>query len=477
MTAPAPSSRSQPRTRRPRRTPKSRPRWGLRCAACLSALLLAAAGSGHAVVSGLDTAIGRIDPFEGLNDRPRGSDGQNFLLVGTDGREKLTQQQRKRYHLGGAPCHCTDTIMLVHLSGDRRRASVLSIPRDSYVQLPAHTDRTTGERLPASPGKINAAYAHGGPQLTVRTVEEMTGLHIDHYLEVDFVSFMKTVDVVGGVDICSVRPMRDRYTGLDLPVGTSRLNGGEALQYVRSRHIDGASDLGRMQRQQRFLAALVHRVADGGVLINPVKFNRVATTLLGSVRADRGFGTDEMVDLGRAMRHFKPSSSEFVSVPIADPSYPVPGLGSTVMWDREKAGKIFRALRGDRPLAAHRPGRQRTALVDVAPERIRVRVDNGTDRAGLGHRVTRALRATGFVTTGSPGDAGVGTRRTVVTYDPAWDRSARTVAAALPGAELRPEYGHGPVIRVTVGEDFRQVRKVRPEDPVTAVTGDQVICD
>ncbi|MEV6313992.1 LCP family protein [Streptomyces sp. NPDC051776] len=464
-----------------------RPRWGLRLATGVSALLLAAGGCGHAVVSRLDTSIGRIDPFEGLNNRPRGSDGQNFLLVGTDGRDKLTPEQRKRYHLGGAPCHCTDTIMLVHLSGDRGRVSVISIPRDSYVKLPAHTDRATGERLPTRPGKINAAYAQGGPQLTIRTVEDMTGLHIDHYLEVDFTSFMETVDVLGGVEICSARPMRDHYTGLDLPVGTSRLGGGEALQYVRSRHIDGAADLGRMQRQQRFLAALVAKVTGGGVLMNPAKFHQVATTLLGSVRADRGFGTDEMVDIGRAMRHFEPSSSEFVSVPVADPNHPVPGLGATVKWDTEKAGKIFRALRADRPLAARAAHRRAPALVDVAPERIQVRVDNGTGREGLGHRVTRALRATGFVTSGAPRDAG-STRRTVVTYDPGWDRSARTVAAALPGARLRAEYGNGPVMKVTVGEDFRQVRKVRAEDPVqqtagpgdadvTAVTGDQVLCE
>ncbi|MEU6078911.1 LCP family protein [Streptomyces sp. NPDC047108] len=472
----------------PRLPGPRRPRWGLRLATGLSALLLVAGGCGHALVSRLDTAIGRIDPFEGLNNRPRGSDGQNFLLVGTDGRDKLTQEQRQRYHLGGAPCHCTDTIMLVHLSGDRRRVSVISIPRDSYVQLPSHTDKATGERVPARPGKINAAYAQGGPQLTVRTVEDMTKLHIDHYLEVDFTSFMETVDVLGGVEICSARPMHDRYSGLDLPVGTSRLNGGEALQYVRSRHIDGAADLGRMQRQQRFLAALVAKVTDGGVLMNPAKFQEVAATLLGSVRADRGFGTDEMVDIGRAMRHFRPSSSEFVSVPVADPSHPVPGLGSTVKWDTERAGKIFRALRADRPLADRAAGRPSPALVDVAPEQVQVRVDNGTGREGLGHRVTRALRATGFVTSGTPGDAGGSTRRTVVTYDPAWDRSVRTVAAALPGARLRPRYGNGPVMKVTVGEDFRRVRTVRAEDPsprttgphgadVTAVTGDQVLCD
>ncbi|MFF3767933.1 LCP family protein [Streptomyces sp. NPDC001922] len=474
MTAPAPPTQPHPRTVPPPR----RPRWGVRLAMAGAALLLAGAGAGHAMVTGLDTAIGRVDPFAGLNDRPRGTEGLNFLVVGTDGRERLDPATRRKYHLGGAPCRCTDTIMVVHLSADRDRASIVSIPRDSYVQLPEHTDPATGEQFPAHPGKINAAYAQGGPRLTVRTVEQMTGIHIDHYLEVDFTSFMRTVDALGGVKICAVRPMRDSYTGLDLPVGTRRLNGGEALQYVRSRHVDGAADLGRMRRQQHFMAALVQRVTSGGVLMNPVLLNKVAGTLVGSVRADRGLGADELMDLGRAMRGFSPASSEFVSVPVADAGYRVPGLGSTVRWDTAKATKIFRTLRADRPLAVrHRRG-GRGKPVDVAPQRIRVQVENGTDRAGLGTRADTALRKAGFVTSGAPVTAAAPVRRTVIGYDPGWDRSARALATALPGAELRPVYGQGPVMRVTVGPDFRSVQRVRVAGALddAALTGDHIMC-
>lgn len=107
--------------------------------------------------------------------------------------------------------------MIVHISEDRERASVVSLPRDSYAMTPPHTDRTTGEEHHGHPVKLNAAYAEGGPQLTVRTVETMTHVKIDHYLEVDFTSFMKTVDVLGGVKICTAEPLKDAYTGLDLP--------------------------------------------------------------------------------------------------------------------------------------------------------------------------------------------------------------------------------------------------------------------
>ena len=177
--------------------------------------------------------------------------------------------------------------------------------------------------------KLNAAYAEGGPALSVRTVENMTGLKIDHYLEVDFTSFMKTVDVVGGVQICTARPLKDSYTGLDLAAGTHQLNGGEALQYVRSRHTDGSADLGRMQRQQRFLAALIEKATSNGVLLNPVKFREVASSLLSSVRADEGFGMAEMLNFTYAMKGFSPSSSDFTTVPLGQLGVQVKGVGST----------------------------------------------------------------------------------------------------------------------------------------------------
>ncbi|MEU7156685.1 LCP family protein [Streptomyces chrestomyceticus] len=482
MTAPHRSPR--PRARHRRRG--GRPRWGLRITAGVSLLLLAAGGVGHAMVTGVEDGIARVDAFKGLGNRPdnSGGDGMNFLVVGTDGRDKLSPEEKRRYHLGGEPCHCTDTIMMVHLSADRNRASVVSLPRDSYAQTPPHTDGTTGKHHHGHPVKLNAAYAEGGPGLTIRTVERMTGVHIDHYLEVDFTSFMKTVDAVGGVDVCTNRPLKDSYSGLDLPVGRSRLNGGQALQYVRARHLDSASDLGRMQRQQRFLAALMHKITSSGALLHPVQFKEITDALLESVRADEGLGADELVDLGQALRGFNPSSSEFASVPLGDIDFQVPNVGSTVMWNEEKAKQLFQALREDRPLAVRRPGRQRATVVDVPPATVRVQVDNGAGRTGLGRAVDKSLRATGFDTTGTPGNAATRVRRTVIAYDPRWDRSVRSLAAALPGAALRQVPGQGAVLRVTVGKDFKAVHRVRSDDPTQptgagdfgTLTGDEAAC-
>ncbi|MFJ3586464.1 LCP family protein [Streptomyces sp. NPDC090127] len=467
----------------------------MRVATTLSVVVLGAGGIGHALVTSLDTGINRVDPFKDMKNRPRAGDGMNVLVVGTDGRDSISEQQRKEFRLGGAPCHCTDTVMLVHISEGRDRASVVSLPRDSYAEMPEHTDATTGKRHQAHPVKLNAAYAEGGPALTVRTVEGMTGVKIDHYLEVDFTSFMKTVDAVGGVEICTPRPMKDTYTGLDLAAGPHQLSGGQALQYVRSRHVDGAADIGRMQRQQRFLAALIDRATSGGVLLNPVRFREVATTMLKSVRADQGFGTDQLLALAKGLRGFTPASSEFVSVPVGEMSFPVKGIGSTVKWDAPKAQKIFQALRDDRPLAPRRAappapattteeakgGRPSPVVVDVAPKAIRVQVYNGTRTDGLGRKVDDALRATGFDTTRTPrtGD-GPERRRTLVEYDPRWDRSAKSLAAALPGAELRAVKGQGRTLRVLVGLDHRTVTPVRAHEPEAgpfeAVTGDRVVC-
>nr|WP_317453329.1 LCP family protein [Streptomyces xanthii] len=460
---------------------RRRPRWAMRVATTFSVTVLAAAGIGHALVTSLDSGIDRIDPFKDMKNRPAAGHGTNVLLVGTDGRDKITPAEKKKYRLGGAPCHCTDTVMIVHISADHDRASVVSLPRDSYAEMPPHTDRTTGEKHHAHPVKINAAYAEGGPQLTVRTVENMTHVKIDHYLEVDFTSFMRTVDVLGGVEVCTAKPLKDSYTGLDLGVGSHKLNGGQALQYVRSRHADSASDLGRMQRQQRFLASLISATTSSGVLLNPVKFREVARTLLSSVRADKGFGTNEMVDLAEAMRNFSPSSSEFTTVPIGDMSYPVKGIGSTVKWDPVKSRKLFDALREDEPLSAHHK-KKKAKVVGVSPQQIRVQVENGTRTSGLGMKVDKALKKTGFRTSGAPVNASGGAvaAHTLVLYDPRWDRSAKSLAAALPGARLKPVKGQGAMLKVVAGKDYKGVQQVRAEDAYQgefgAVTGDEVVC-
>jgi LCP family protein required for cell wall assembly len=485
-------------------------RWGVRATTAFSVVVLATSGVGHVMVHGINSKVHRIDPFHDLADRPKDTGGVNFLIVGTDRRDNISAEQRQKYKLGGSACDCTDTLMLVHLSAQHDRASVVSLPRDSYTKLPAYTDHATGARHPSEPAKLNSAYARGGASLAVSTVEGMTHVHIDHYLEIDFSSFMRTVDVLGGVPVCTTEPLHDSYSGLDLPAGTTKLDGGRALQYVRARHLGDGSDLARMKRQQRFLASVIDKATANGVLMNPVKLDKVASTALKSVRADNSLSSSQMLELARAMRGFTAASSEFASVPISDPDHRVPELGSTVKWDEEKARRIFEALREDKPLApGKKPGKHargavtdglggragsRHAAVPIAipPGSVQVQVENGTDEAGLGRNVDDALRGTGFATTGTPHDAAhLHASRTTIAYDPRWDRSASSLAKALPGARLVREKGRGPVMRVTVGSHHREIRRVRVASPAEggeripgatlaqangAVTGDKVSC-
>ena len=469
-------------------------RWGMRLAGVVSVGVLVTSGLGWSAIDHVSTGIDRVDAFDGVSNRPKDDKGLNFLLVGVDKRDDLPPWDRLRLHAGGDSCNCTDTIMLLHLSGDRKRVTVVGIPRDSYVEFPtppgqspsgapAGTEdgKASGGSFPRR-GKINSAYAIGGPAMTVSTVEAATGLRIDHYLEVNFRSFVRAVDALGGVQVCSTTPLKDSYSGLDLPRGVSTLDGAGALKYVRARHADAEGDFGRMERQQHFLARMIQQLRSDGVLMNPSKLSAVVDTILASVRADKQLSNEDLVALGTAMRHLTPADSEFVQVPVADSNYRGdPKWGSAVLWDKERAEALFDRIRKDRPLTGR--SRHKAKTVPIDPRTIQVQVYNGSGIEGLGTKADRALAKTGFDTTGLPSDLpGPPVKRTVIKYDPRWDRSANSLAAALPDARLVPVPEQGAMMRVTIGSSFRKVHKVRPkssglvENSDHAVTGDEVLC-
>ncbi|MFG3056789.1 LCP family protein [Kitasatospora sp. NPDC048239] len=443
--------------------PGRRRSWPRRLAAGTAFAVLATSCGGWAVFHGLGS-IDRVDAFSGDGARPADDGSTTFLVVGTDDREGIPERTLKDVlHAGGESCHCTDTMMIVQLAGDGARASVISIPRDSYVDIPAHREPVTRKEVPAAKGKINAAYGMGGPQLTVATVEQNTGLRIDHYLQVDFAGFVSAVDAVGGVRVCTTRPLKDEYSGLDLPAGTSTLDGAGALKYVRARHVDASSDLGRMHRQQKFVAQLLQQVTSGGTLLNPVRLARVTDSVLGSVKADKGLTPDDLITLASRMKDLSAGRADFATVPLAELDHPVNGWGSTVLWDQAGAKALFEAVRSGRPLGdtaaapVAPPSAAAATAPGVGPEQVHVQVFNAAGVPGLGARVDGDLRRAGFATTGAPSNAPAGTAgaRTAVRYDPRWDESARTLAAALPGAELTAVPGLGPTLQVYAGGDYQ----------------------
>ncbi|WP_371481187.1 LCP family protein [Kitasatospora sp. NBC_00315] len=356
-------------------SPAARPRrrWARRLAGGAAFAVLATSGGGWVALNRVGSSIDRVDVFSGDRARPADDGATTFLVVGTDDREGIPENTLKNVlHAGGEPCHCTDTMMIVQLAGDGGRASVVSIPRDSYVDIPAHQDPATRRQVPAGKGKINAAYGMGGAPLTVQTVEQNTGVRIDHYLQLDFTGFVSAVDALGGVQVCTAKPLKDDYSGLDLPAGTSTLDGAGALKYVRARHVDGSSDLGRMHRQQKFVAELLHRATSTGTLLNPAKLARLTDSVLGSVKADKGLGTDDMLTLATRLKALSAASADFATVPLAVLDHPVNGWGSTVLWDQAGAKALFDAVRAGRPLTARPPGTPaaapRSAATAPAPD-------------------------------------------------------------------------------------------------------------
>ncbi|WP_435060024.1 LCP family protein [Streptomyces sp. bgisy060] len=286
-------------------------------------------------------------------DLPAPERGLNLLVVGLDGRKGVTKEEKERFRLGGQGCDCTDVMMLVHVSAAGDRVEVVSLPRDSLASLPGeHRDRRTGKVHAPHQAKINNAWAEGGPDLTVETVESMTGLSVHRYLAVDFRRFMDTVDQVDdGVPICTEQPLKDPATGLDLQPGTKRVAGGEALQYVRSRRADGQMDFGRMRKQQRFVANALGRLRDG-VLDAPGRLEEVAATLRGAAAGERGISTAELLALAARLRNLPPERTEFATVPVRGFNANVESVGSTVAWDEEGAAEVFGRLAEDRPLPA-----------------------------------------------------------------------------------------------------------------------------
>ncbi|MFB6627358.1 LCP family protein [Streptomyces sp. NPDC056374] len=375
-----------------------------------------------------------------------GETGMNILVVGTDSRAGLSKAEKNRLHVGGAGCNCTDVMMLVHLSRDGRRASVVSIPRDSYV---TYADEA-GTRA-----KINGAYNRGGGPLTVKTVEKATGLRIDHFLETGFTGFEQTINGLGGATLCTDKTLRDENSGLDLSPGFHNADGNGTLRYVRARHIERSGDLGRMRRQQRTVSDLLRRLTLEGALADPAAAAQTARALLESVRPGPNTDHADLVRIARALGRLDPARTEFATVPLRLFDHRVPGVGSTLVWHEERSQALWKALAADRPITGDRriqPVPETPAPTN--PVGIKVRVDEAA--------VAAALRSGEFVVTDTSA-AAPQTRPAgppVIRYAPGRESDAATLAAALPAARRQVVPGHDAYLDVTVGTRPVQVKKV-----------------
>jgi LCP family protein required for cell wall assembly len=267
--------------------------------------------------------------------------GTNWLLVGSDSRKGLSAKEMRQLHTGPDVGNArTDVIIIVH--SDSNGITLVSLPRDSYVKIPSHTS-SDGTKAPARKNKINAAYTFGGAPLLVQTVEENTGLHIDHYMEIGFAGIRDITDSIGGIEICVPKNYNDKNSNLHVKAGCQHMNGKTALAYVRMRYADPTGDIGRIQRQQQYLAAVIHKVATPGAVLNPLRMWSLSGAGASSVVIDEGTGLRDIARLGLAMKGLSGGSGKVLTVPVSDADA-VTAAGSSVLWDKAKAAKLFAKL-------------------------------------------------------------------------------------------------------------------------------------
>ncbi|WP_369390343.1 LCP family protein [Streptomyces sp. CG1] len=420
----------------------------------LSLLVLATAGVGRICLA-LAGGIGTFDAGGVSSNRPGGAgNGENVLVIGSDARVGGNNA------LGGGnkdDVGRSDTAFLLHLYGDHRHAVVVSIPRDTLVTIPPCRLPDGSWSAPRPDTVFNAAYSvgqtpKGDPVCTQNTVEKLTGLRVDHTVVVDFKAFAKLTEAVGGVSVCvpqdvyqkDLNPNRATRGALLFHKGVQTLAGGPALDYVRIRHgIGDGSDIGRIKRQQAFVASLIKKVRSDG--ITPANLLPLAEAAVQSLTVDPGLGTaDKLVSFAMTLKDIDLHNTKFVTLPWRY-------QGSRVAVVRPDADRLWAALRADRPVDGRKTGpatRTPPAATTTTPASsaggpsvfghgIAVRVHNGTPVAGLASQAARTLSGHGFTVTGI-GNEGEDYPVTLVRYGPGHRTEAETVAPLFPGAQLQP---------------------------------------
>jgi LCP family protein required for cell wall assembly len=301
----------------------------------------------------ITAAIPRVDAFAGLENRPKKeSSAVNYLIVGSDTREGLSREEIKRLRVGGTDVAAgkrSDTMLLIHISKKRDKAAIISIPRDSYALIPEHNN-SQGKVIPAAYSKINSAYNWGGAPLLIETLESLSDLRIDHYVELNFVGFVRMVDALGGVEICTKKDINDPKSHLTLPAGTHVLDGIDSLKFVRTRVFDGLGDLGRMKRQQEFAGAMLRKATSAGVLLNPVKMVDFINSALDSVVTDEGLSQGDLLTLGKQLRNLSASNVRTLTIPLKYYNYSKNGVSAAVLWDPVLAPELFERIKNDEAL-------------------------------------------------------------------------------------------------------------------------------
>lgn len=428
------------------------------------ALVVTAAGTTLGLLRYADGRMRQqtIPGLERPEDLPPPLEGTvNLLAVGTDSRAGLSQAELQAIGTDEVHGERADTIILVHLSPQRPNAVMISFPRDLKVHIPGH-----------GTNKLNAALAYGGPDLLVQTLEDYSGIQIDHYVQGNIAGFLKLVDIVGGVEICLDDVLVDSYAGAHLRAGCNTLRGPDAAAYVRARHTPPGGDLGRIERQQRFLREAMRKVISAGTFVNPVRMKRLIDAAADAVVTDAAFGASEMARLAWSLRSLEPEAVDMRTVPGRERRQD--GVYYFIA-DAANAEMLFQSLRVDGTLPDEDPEAERTlpeaggtapaATGSVHPRRdeVTVRIVNAGGISGLGVRAKSVLEAQGFAVRSVGNAKRFGLRGTVIRYGNGAKAKAELVAAVFPGARLESASRDGDTdgvdVVVLLGTDWAKRRQ------------------
>lgn len=394
---------------------------------------------------------------------------QNILLVGNDSRRGLTAAQLRAVGTTADPGLDTDTILLIHIPADGRQATAVSFPRDSYVDIPGYKKN-----------KINAAYADGaciphvcgntlskqqeaaGARLLIQTVTQLSGLHIDHYVEVSLLGFYTISNAVGGVDVCLARRWYDpeHEAGIDVPPGQVTLKGKLALAFVRERYTLPNGDLDRIRRQQAFASALIRKLLGANVLLNPIKLNRLIGAVATSFTFDQ---TLDPIKLAEQLRDIAAGQVRFITMPTKGNEKTSEGKDVLAV-DPNAVRQFF-----GRVIGKNDPSAPSTASA-VPRGKVSVTVQNGTSREGLATTTRTRLASLGFQVTGAGNADSSGYPTTQIRYPPGQQGAARTLAGVVPGAAMVAVRG-GSSVRLILGANFAGVRAPAPHPPASTTGG------
>jgi LCP family protein required for cell wall assembly len=290
-----------------------------------------------------DSKLNREVDLSKVIERPEAGEGTNYLIVGSDSREGLSDEQKKELHTGSADGKRTDSMMILHTGSNG--PTLISLPRDSNVEIPTFVGSESGKTFPGTGRqvKLNAAYAEDGPELLVRTVEANTGLHIDHYVEIGFAGFANIVDAVGGVEIEIPKGgMKDTKSGANFEAGPQTLNGEQSLAFVRTRYALARSDLDRTKNQQKFLAALANQTATPSTVLNPFKLYPTMSAGLDTLIVDKDMSLYDLADMFWAMKGVTGGDGKSMNIPISGNS-----ANGNLQWDTTKVKQLVGQLKND----------------------------------------------------------------------------------------------------------------------------------